>query len=93
MRTYLVSYDLGVPEGSEDYKRVIDYIKSFTFWAKPLQSVWFVVSSTKTAGGIRDDLKGLTDPNDKILVIDVSADLWAVARLEPKVTEWMKSNI
>jgi len=92
-KTYLISYDLGVPEGSEDYKKVIDYIKSFGTWAKGLKSLWFVVSSEKTESLIRDDLQSITDSNDKILVMDVSDDYWATARIGKEITDWMTNNI
>lgn len=93
MRTYLISYDLGVPEDSSDYGKVIKYIKSFTYWERPLQSLWFVISDNKSESDIRDDLQNLTDSNDKILVMDVTGDAWATARISNKITDWMKENI
>ena len=92
-RTFLISYDLGIPENSSDYEDVIEYIKSIGSWAKPLQSVWFVTSSTQTCESINDGLKELTDSNDKILVMDVTDDDWATCRLSKKVAEWMQNNI
>lgn len=92
-KTFIISYDLGIPEDSSDYELIINYIKSIGSWAKPLLSVWFVTSSSKTCKSIRDDLQGLTDSNDKILVMEVSGDDWATARLNEKVTSWMKENI
>ena len=92
-RTFLISYDLGIPENSSDYEDIIEYIKSIGSWAKPLQSVWLVTSSSKTCKDIRGSLKELTDSNDKILVMDVTDDDWAICRLSKKVTEWMHDNI
>lgn len=91
-KTLLISYDLGVPEDSSDYKIVIDYIKSLGTWAKPLKSLWLVVSG-KSVSDVRTDIKNLTDSNDKILVIDVSDDNWATARISEGVTDWMKENL
>ncbi|MFA6423688.1 MAG: hypothetical protein WCV83_00040 [Candidatus Magasanikbacteria bacterium] len=92
-KTFLISYDLGIPETGEDYKKVANYLKSFVYWAKALQSLWFVVSDDKGAEVIRDDIQKLTDDNDKILVMDVSGDFWATARIGKEVTDWMNSNI
>ena len=47
-KTFLISYDLGIPEGSEDYKKVTNYLKSFVIWARALQSLWFVSSDEKS---------------------------------------------
>lgn len=92
MNTYLISYDLGIPESSADYESIINYIKSLGRWAKPLKSQWFVISS-KSCSDIRDGLKNLTDVNDKILVMDVGGDDWATARMSDSLTTWMKDNV
>lgn len=88
----LISYDLGIPEDSSDYKTIIDYIKTLGTWAKPLKSLW-LIASEKSVSDVRTDIKNLTDSNDKILVMDVSDDNWATARLSEKVTDWMKENL
>ena len=88
----MISYDLGIPESSDDYKKIIEYIKALGTWAKPLKSQWFVVSS-KDAGDIVDDLMSLTDKNDKLLVIDVSNDYWVAARLSDGAIKWMNENM
>lgn len=88
----MISYDLGVPENPEDYKKVIEYIKSFETWAKPLKSQWLVVTD-KTVSGVRDDIGHLTDMNDKILVIDVTDDSWATKGVSKGVTDWMYENM
>lgn len=92
METYLVSYDLGIPETSEDYKKVINYIKSFPSWAKPLYSVWLVRSNI-SAAQIRNDLSKLIDSNDRILVIRVTNTEWASWNISKDVTDWMYKNL
>jgi bifunctional pyridoxal-dependent enzyme with beta-cystathionase and maltose regulon repressor activities len=92
MKTYLISYDLGIPETSSDYEKIITYIKSLGNWAKPLKSQWFVVSG-KNCSEIRTALRELTDTNDKILVMEVTGDDWATARMSDELTTWMKNNI
>jgi hypothetical protein len=91
MNILLISYDLGVPETSEDYKTVIDYIKLHN-WAKPLKSLW-LIKTDKTTSTVRDELNSITDTNDKILVVNITGDAWATARISSNVTEWMKSNL
>lgn len=92
MRIYLISYDLGVPETSDNYKTLISYIKSFPEWAKPLYSVW-LVKSDKTASQIRDEIGAQTDANDKTLVIDVTGASWATNRVSQDITSWIKQNL
>lgn len=92
MNALLISYDLGVPETSEDYKRLIAYLEGYDSWAKPLYSVW-IIKTAKTSGTVRDEIKAIVDSNDKVLVVNVSGDGWASYNLPTKVTEWMKSNI
>jgi vacuolar-type H+-ATPase subunit F/Vma7 len=91
MGTLLVSYDLGVPEDSADYKKLHNYLKEYQMWAKPLYSQYFIVTS-KTAGTVRDEIQQLIDKNDKVLVINVTGKGWAT-NFSNKVTEWMKKNI
>ncbi len=92
MRTFLVSYDLGVPETAEDYKKLIACIKSLGAWAKPLYSVWFV-KSDKTTSQIRDQIKKETDANDSLMVLDVSGVDWATNGVDKEVTDWMQNNL
>ena len=91
-KTYLISYDLGSPETSADYEKLISHIKALGTWAKPLKSQWFVVSE-KTTAEIRTNLKALIDANDEILVLDVTGDDWATWGISTEVTEWMKNNL
>lgn len=92
MKTYLISYDLRVPEASEDYQRLIKHIKSYDLWATPLKSVWFVKTS-KTVAQVRDDLNTQTDANDGILVVDVTKANWGTVGVSEKVTDWMTNNL
>lgn len=91
MNTYLISYDLRVPETSEDYKRIIAYIKTLGSWAKPLKSVWFVRTSMSSSQ-IREGLRNQSDLNDGILVVNVTSD-WATYGISKDVTDWMHNNL
>lgn len=92
MSIFMISYDLWWPENSSDYIKVSDYIKSLWAWAKPLKSLYFVVS-WKTISSIRDELANITDNNDKVVVLDVSWDNWATYNISNEITDWMNNNI
>lgn len=92
-RTFLISYDLGVPETASDYEKVIEHLKSYKHWSRPLQSVWLVVSDYGTTMSIRDRLSSLIDGNDKILVMDVTDDDWATRGIGQNITDWMNRHI
>ncbi len=91
MKTYLISYDLIKPETLTDYKRLIDTIKTATYWANPLKSLWLVKTTLSTTQ-IRDELRKVTDPNDKLLVIEIT-NSWASYGLSKEVTDWMKQGM
>ncbi len=92
MKTYLISYDLRVPETSEDYKKLINHIKAYDYWATPLKSVWFI-RTYKSVSEVRDGIKSETDANDGLLVIDITGSSWGTIGVSTKVTDWMKENI
>lgn len=92
MSTLLISYDLTYPENSEEYNRVINYIKSFGYWAKPHKSLW-LIKTDKTTAQVRDEMRKYTDSNDKILVINITGAGWASYNLSDEVAEWFKNNL
>lgn len=92
MKTLLISYDLGSPETYEDYKILINHIKTFSSWAKPLKSVW-IVKTDRSVGEVRDELRRKVDSNDKVFVIDVTRTAWASYNVSTEVTGWMKNNL
>lgn len=91
MSVKIVSYDLGQPESSEDYKKLIDYMRSFGTRAKPLYSYW-LLSTSKTCQEIRDGAKSYLDGNDKLLVIESSLSSWASYNLPKEVTDWLNAR-
>lgn len=91
MKTYLISYDLIFPESSPQYEVLIRTIKTATYWAKPLKSVW-IIKTTLTSMSVLNQLMRVTDANDKILVIEVTND-WASVHLPNDVIVWMKGGL
>lgn len=92
MRTILISYDLGGPETSTQYEALIKYIKSYQLWAKPLDSFW-LIKTDFSAVNVRDAIRQYIDENDKILVMDVTADEAAWSNLPKDVANWIKNNL
>jgi hypothetical protein len=91
--TYLVTYDLrGTDETSDDYKRLIAKIKSYSTWAKVTYSDWMVVT-TKTASQVRDELWVFMDRNDRLFVASVGAPAAWNGTIPQNVSDWMKTNL
>ncbi|MGE5525930.1 MAG: hypothetical protein ACM3SS_19615 [Rhodospirillaceae bacterium] len=72
MAVILVTYDLKQP--GRNYQPVWDYLKRFTY-CKGLESVW-LLDTTMSPEAVRDDLRGLVDPNDRIFAVRLFRD-WA----------------
>ncbi len=89
MKTFLISYDL---IGQRDYPELIEAIKQYPFWAKPLESLW-LIKTNETAAQVRDYLKSHIDDDDKLFVIDVTGTGWATYNISQRITDWMKSNL
>ena len=91
MKTYLISYDLTMPENRPEYTRLINAIKSYNYWAKPLQSLWLIKTDIPALQVI-NHLRMFIDANDHMLVIEVTND-WAIYNLPEAVVNWMKGSI
>ncbi|HLB32197.1 MAG TPA: CRISPR-associated protein Cas2 [Patescibacteria group bacterium] len=89
MNKLLISYDLLKP--NKDYQKLYDYLKSFSKWAKPLESLWIVLTD-KAYDKVCDELKQHVDDNDKLFVVDVIDDSMAWSNLPEKVSQWLKDN-
>jgi hypothetical protein len=92
MKTFLISYDLGVPETHADYEALFSYLKSlYAIWARPVKSVW-IIKSDKNVAQIRDEIKLVLDQNDKLIVVELASN-WGTYNIPKEVTDWMKNNI
>jgi hypothetical protein len=92
MNTFLVSYDLGIPETSEDYKKLIDLLKSSDHWAHVLQSVW-IVKTDRLASDLLVEMKRLSDENDRIIIIDLSNNNVTSYGLPEEVEDWIDESL
>jgi hypothetical protein len=89
MNTYLISYDL---IRGRDYERLIQAIKDYPNWAKPLESLWLIKTS-ETVAQVRDRLINHVDADDKIFVIDVTGRAWGTYNVNNEVIDWIKNNL
>ncbi len=90
MFTYLVSYDLIRPH--KDYPNLIAYMKTFSSWSKPLESVWLIKSSAGVEQ-VRNAIQVHVDGNDKILVVDVTSRAAAWDKLPAEVSTWIQNSL
>lgn len=86
MSVYLISYDL-IPPGQK-YNQVHKVIRDYGYFAKPLESVWFV-KTEQTAQQVRNTVLAQMDPNDKLLVVEVKRNASAFG-LPDIVWKWME---
>lgn len=91
MKTFLISYDL-LNKSIFDYAKLIEYIKTYGSWAKPLESFWLIKTDLDIAS-VRDELKTKTASNDKIIVMDVTNVNWATYNISKEVTDWMENDL
>ena len=91
MNKFLVTYDLvGTTEASSDYQRLIERIKKYPNWGKVQKSVW-LISTPSSHTQIRDELLGLMDGNDRLLV----AELTGTAAWQNSIckNDWLRDHL
>jgi len=86
MKTYLIALESAFPETP-----VINKIKSFQLWARPMTNVW-LIKSTSDRVSIYNYLLTGTFFTGKILVISVSDD-WISKNLAQEVVKWMQGGL
>lgn len=90
METILISYDLRKP--GRNYEDLYEHLKSYSTWAKPLESLWLIKTSY-TPEEVRDRVRGHVDANDGLFVVDVTSKPAAWVGIPPKVSDWIKENL
>jgi hypothetical protein len=90
MSTYLVGYDLDQP--GQDYSDLHAAIKALGAWWHHLDSTW-LVKSDLTHTGVRDKLRPHIDANDKLLVMNVTADAAAWYGFNESGSQWLRDNL
>lgn len=87
MAVYSISYDLK----SRNYEPLIEAIKSYGIWWHQSESTW-LIETTQTSRQVIDNLRNYLGDNDKLMVIQVLENWWAVGLTDDE-THWMKSRI
>lgn len=87
MDIFIITYDLIAPD--KDYQSLYDAIESYKEYTHPLESIWFVRTSSSSRD-IRDYLKSYLDSNDKLFVAKI--DEWASRNLPDESTKWLKNK-
>lgn len=87
---YVVGYDLDGPK--RNYEGLIDAIKSYRAYAKPVKSTW-LIKTTDSASTIRDNLKSHIDSGDKLVVIQLHPDGGWATTFSDDHTDWMHNNL
>ncbi len=90
MATHLVTYDLNAP--GRDYTALYDAIKTATYWAHPVESVWLIVTDL-TPVEVRDNLTAIMDANDRLMVINVTSDAAAWIGIPTNVSNWIQQHL
>lgn len=87
MNIFIITYDLISPD--KDYQSLYEAIESYKEYTHPLESVWFVRTSSSSKD-IRDYLKSCLDSDDKLFVAPING--WASINLPVESTEWLKNK-
>lgn len=91
MSIFLISYDLGWPETSSDYKKLIDYLNNFNPSIKPLESFW-LIKTYKDAETLNNDISSLIDINDKVVILELDKVKWKVIWLSESQVKYINNN-
>jgi hypothetical protein len=86
----LVGYDLNRP--GQNYPELFAQLRAFPGWWHCLDSTW-LVRATLTAEQLRNQLRPHVDPNDELLVLDVSGDAWAWVGFDQQCGSWFATNM
>lgn len=94
MTVYEISYDLHVP--GQDYEDVHEAIESLGPTFDALESTWLVHVSNKGAGDIADELTGVTDTNDSIVITQIpesGGGRWAYRNVSGDLGDWFDAHL
>jgi hypothetical protein len=88
MKVYQIDYDLRKQRNYDDlYKR----IEAYGSWCHALESTW-LVATNQTAVQVRDNLLGVMDKDDGLLVTRLKGEA-AWQGLNAEISAWLKSQL
>ena len=86
MAVYCISYDLK----SYNYEPLINAIQSYGLWWHQSESTWFI-ETNQTSRQIIDNLRIFLNSSDKLIVIRVEKDWWAIGHTDEQYS-WMRNR-
>jgi predicted RNA-binding protein with PUA domain len=86
MAVYCISYDLK----SNNYEALINAIQSYGLWWHQSKSTWFI-ETTQTSRQVTENLRNFIQAGDKIMVIQVRQNWFAVGHTEEEYN-WMRNR-
>lgn len=86
MAVYCISYDLK----SDNYQQLIDAIQAYGIWWHQSESTWFI-ETIQEAKQILNNLNNYLYSGDKLIVIQVQQNWWAIGHTDEEYT-WMKQR-
>lgn len=86
MKTYLITFESILPE-----ETLINKIKSFQLWARPMGNVW-LIKTTSDRQSVFNFITEGTILIGKILIIEVTND-WISKNLPVEVVQWMQGGL
>jgi hypothetical protein len=86
MALFCISYDLI----SNNYDSLIEAIKSYGTWWHQSKSTWFIATN-QTSRQVLDNLTNYIANGDKIIVIQVHKNWWALGHTEEEYN-WLKDR-
>ena len=91
-KSILIGYDLNNPRQNNDYKDLIEKIKtlSATRW-HCLDSTW-IIKSDATCVQVRDALTPFLDSGDELLVVELTGS-GAWKGFDDNCSKWLKNNV
>ncbi len=92
MKVYQINYDL---RNQRDYPSLVNKIKSYGTYAKPLESCW-LIATDQSAAQIRDNLATLMDGDDGLLITRLQGEAaWRnlSGDADGRVTQWLKEQL
>lgn len=87
MAVYCISYELK----GKNYETLLEAIKSYGTWWHQSESTWFIETNL-TAKQVLENLKNFIGNNDKLIVIRVYENWWAVGHTEEEYSWIRKRN-
>lgn len=91
MKTYLITYTLSKPETYNSYKSLYECIRSYIYWANPLDNIW-IIATNQSRTDIWNTLSKHVDINDQVLIMEVNSN-WLAYNTDTAATEWMTKSI